>query len=198
MRTSGRGGYAAISAGDPTAVPAPPAWAAATTYKLDQVVSVGSGAATVQAQCVLPHTAAATGLSVAAGVLSGADASNWRLVPTGALVSLRNWTYDSSEATTTETYVNEMSDRTVGTTLTTTGQLVVADNDEDGFDVAQRALKVQNEFALKLYPKGIASGNPMYAGTARITSESSGFSTSVQERTFAFAIQGDWVRSRQA
>ena len=198
MRVNGRGGYAAISAGNPTAVTAPPDWAATEEYQLDQVVSAGAGAMKVEAQCIIAHTAAASGLTVTSGSLSGPDASNWRQVPTGALTALRNWSFDISESTEAITYVNEQSDRDVGTTITTTGQLVVADDDEDGYDVARRALETGNTFTMKLYPKGVATGRPVRTGATRITGESGAFSTSLQERTFAFSVQGKYTRTYQA
>lgn len=198
-RRSGRGGYVAISAGSPTAVPDATVWAASTTYVLDNVVQVTTGADTSVAVCVLPHESTAGGLTAAAdGAIAGTDAANWEAVETGTLVALRNWTFDISEQTETETYVRESEDRTVGTSVTTTGQIVVADNDEDGFDEAQRALTISNQFTMRLFPKGQASGRPVWTGTARITGESGAFSTTTQERTFAFAIQGSWTRTRQA
>ena len=112
-----------------------------------------------------------------------------------SLAALRNWSFQTTEQ---ETYCIEAEDRAVGTNKSTTGQLVVADDDADGADVAQRALAVGNEFALKLYPKGLGSGKPMWSGTARITEEGGGFATSVLERTFAFSVQGPWTRTRQA
>lgn len=198
MRENGRGGQLAISAGNPTAVPTPDAWAASTAYKLDQVVTVGSGADATQALCILAHTAGASGLTASSGVLSGDDAPNWMAIEDGTLVALTNWTYDTSEQTTPETLVIEDQDRVVGTTTTTTGQIVVQDDDEDGFDEAQRALVVSNQFTMKLYPKGIGSGKSVFTGTARITGESGGFSTDTLARTFAFAIQGNWTRTLQA
>ena len=198
-RTNGRGGFAAISAGSPTAVPDPPDWATATAYGLDDLVKVETGGETSYARCVLAHNSAANGLTAAAnGALAGADSANWRAIQQGTLVALRNWSFQTTETTEQETYCIEEEDRTVGTNKSTTGQLVVADDDEDGADVAQRALEVSNEFTLKLYPKGLGSGKPMWTGTARITEESGQFSTLVQERTFAFGIQGSWTRTRQA
>ena len=180
-------------------MPAAKVWAAGTAYKLDDVVQVTTGGATSHARCVLPHQSKAAGLTAAAGgALEGADAANWRSIEQGTLVALRNWSYQISETTEQETYVIEGQDRTIGTNEATTGQIVVADDDGDGADLAQRALEVGNEFTLKLYPKGLGSGQPMWTGTARITEESGAFSTSVLERTFAFGIQGAWTRSRQA
>lgn len=198
-RVNGRGGFAAISAGSPTAVPAPKAWAAQTTYKLDDVVRVTTGNDKSDARCVLPHEAAANGLTAGSdGVIAGPDATNWKAIQAGTLVALRNWSFEVREETTAETYVIESADRTVATTTNATGQLVVADDDADGADVAQRALAVGNEFTLKLYPKGVGTGLPQWTGTARITQESGAFATSTLERTFAFAVQGAWTRARQA
>ena len=198
-RVNGRGGYASITGGSPTAVPEPAVWTQGEPYTLDDVVKVTTNAKTSYARCVLPHTAAAAGLTAgAAGAIAGADAAKWKEIEQGTLVALRNWSYQTSEATETETYVIEAADRTVGTSVTTTGQLVVADDDADGADVAQQALAVGNEFALKLYPKGKGTGLPQWTGTARITEESGAFATNVLERTFAFSIQGAWTRTRQA
>ena len=196
-RTSGRGGYAVISGGDPTALTAPPAWAASTDYVIDNEVTIGAGADLRTVQCVTAHSSAALGLVNTAGVLSGPQLANWREVPNGALIALRNWSFSTTESTEEEDYVNESTSRTVGTSIATTGQLVVADNDEDGFDIAQRALIVQNQVTLELYTKGIGTGRPKYTGTARFTGESSAYSTTTQERTFDFGIQGSWVRTRQ-
>lgn len=198
-RVNGRGGYASISGGSPTAVPEPPMWATGKAYKLDDVVKITTSSNTSYARCVLPHNSAASGLTAAAdGAIAGADTSKWRSIEQGTLVALRNWSYQTSETTETETYCIESEDRTVGTSVTTTGQLVVADDDADGADVAQRALEVGNEFVLSLFPKGTGTGLPQWTGTARITEESGAFATSVLERTFAFSVQGSWTRSRQA
>ena len=198
-RVNGRGGFAAISGGSPTAVPEAKAWATGTAYGLDDVVQVTTGGNTSFARCVLPHQSKANGLTAAAGGgIEGTDSANWRSIAEGTLVALRNWSYSTSETTEQETYVIENEDRTVGTSKSTTGQIVVADDDGDGADVAQRALEVGNEFTLKLYPKGLGAGKPQWSGTARITEESGQFSTSVLERTFAFGVQGAWTRSRQA
>lgn len=198
-RTNGRGGFAAISAGSPTAVPDPPDWDDGGAYKLDDLVKITTAVDTSYARCVLSHNAQAGGLTAAAdGAIEGTQASNWRSIQQGALAALRNWSFSTTETTEQETYVVEEQDRIVGTLKTTSGQLVVADDDADGADVAQRALEVGNEFTLKLYPKGLGSGKPMWSGTARITREDGGFATSVLERTFAFGIQGAWTRTRQA
>lgn len=198
-RKNGRGGVAAISAGSPTAVPEPKVWATGTSYKLDDVVKIVTGGNTSYARCVLPHAASANGLTAAAdGVIGGNDSGNWKAIPQGTLVALRNWTFETAETTQTETYVIEDEDRTIGTQVATTGELVVADDDADGADVAQRALAVGNQFTLKLYPKGVGSGLPVYSGTARITRESGAFSTETQERRFSFGVQGSWTRARQA
>ena len=200
MRRNGNGGQLALSGGDPTAVADPPDWAAATDYVLDNVVTVGSGNTAVQARCVLGHTATSTGLSVTAGVLGGADAGNWRLIQKGSLVALRNWSFDQSETETTIGYVIETDaegDRTVGTAVSVSGQIVVADNDEEGFDVAQRALTLGNRLTANLYPKGVGTGRPVWTGSMRIGPESGAYSTEVQERTFAFSAT-NWVRTRQA
>ena len=197
-RRKGRGGQAAISGGSPTAVTAPSDWAASTEYERGDVVTVGSGGDAVQARCVLNHMSAASGLAVTGGALSGTQSDNWRLIQDGALIALRNWSYSTTEQTTQETYVIDQEDETVGTQLGTTGQLVVADDDEDGRDVAQRALAVGNEVTLRLYTEGVGSGRPQYTGVARFTQEDGAFSTAVNERTFNFSIQGSWTRSRQA
>ena len=210
-RTSGRGGMVAISGGSPTAVPEPADHEDNHAYVLDEIVKVTTSSNTSYAVCVINHTSAASdGITAGAnGAIAGADAANWRVMPQGNLSALRNWSFDTSETTSQESYVNETEDRTVGTTVATTGQIVVADNDEDGFDVAQRALTVGNQFTLRLYPRPAGphetpktylpkTGDAVFTGVARITGESGAFATNVQERTFAFAIQGSWTRSRVA
>ena len=210
-RTNGRGGMVAISAGSPTAVPDLPDHADGAPYVLDQQVKVTTGANTSYAICVLNHTsAAADGLTAAVnGGIAGDDVANWRPMVKGNLAGLRNWSYDRQETTSEEGYVNETEDRTVGTAIRTTGQIVVAENDEEGYDTAQRALEVGNQFTMRLYTRPAGphetpatylpkTGDVYWEGLARITSESGAFSTNVQERTFAFGIQGRWTRNRVA
>ena len=197
-RGGGRGGYVVLSGGTPTEVPAPQAWAAAKPYVLDNVVTVGSGATALQAQCILNHLSASSGLSVRSGELDGADKAKWRLVPSGAITALRNWSYNTTESTTTLTYVNEDDDRTVGTGFSTTGQIVFADDSGPAFDVAQNAAIAGNLVAMTIYPFGVKSGEPQYVGDVRFSSDSAAFSAEVQERTVDFAVQGAWTRSVQA
>ena len=198
-RTNGRGGFATISDGAPTVVPEPDGWGATKEYDLDDVVRVTTGNHKVDAICVIKHTSAASGLSATAvGGLEGADKGNWKAIPIGTLVALRNWSYEVRAETATETYVLDSTDRTVTTQVVTTGQLVVADDDADGADVAQRALAVGNQFNLTLFPKGKEAGKPQWSGKARITQESGAFSTNTLERTFAFTVDGAWTRTRQA
>ena len=194
-RVNGRGGMVAITSGNPTAVPNPPAWAAAEDYVLDDLVTVGSGTSAREALCVNGHTSTSTGLSVTSGALSGADADNWKLVAVGTITALRNWSYSTTETTEQETYVVDDADRTVGTTLATTGTLEYADDDAE--DVAQQAIRVGNEVALTLYPKGLGTGRPEISGTVRFTQVDSAFSTSVLVKTVNFAVQGAWTESDQ-
>ena len=195
-RRNGRGGYVAISGGSPTAVEAPADWAASTQYSLDDVVSVGSGADRIEALCVLGHESTASGLSESSGDLDGADKANWVKVENGAVTALQNWSFSTTEETATQTFTIESEDRTVGTQIVTTGQLVFAD--DDGKDVAQKAIALGNTVTLTLYPKGVGAGLPQYRGSARFTQDDAAFSTEMQQRTVNFAIQGSWTRSDQA
>ena len=81
MKDNGRNGFVAISAGNPTAVPTPDAWAATTAYRLDQVVTVGTGADEVQARCILAHTSGSgAALTSSGGTLGGDDSDNLSLI----------------------------------------------------------------------------------------------------------------------
>ena len=198
MRLDGRGGAVILSGGDPTAVPDSQTWTAGTAYKLDQVVKVGSGTP-LYAICILPHTAAASGLTATGGTLGGTDFNNgrWQEIEKGTITALESWSYETTEETTTKTYVISPADRTTGTQVTTSVTLVVAEDDYADFDATQAALAVSNTMALRLLPVGKGTGRPQYNGAIRVTGESGAFTTDEVNRTFTCQVQGAWVRSKQ-
>ena len=203
-RTSGRGGFIAISGGSPVAVPSPAAWkTTATDYVLDDIVTVGTGNDAVQAICIENHKSTATnGLTVSSGELSGADADKWDLLnEDGELTALTEWSFDDGSETGTQGFVRELRDRTIPGADTVTGTLVVA---EDQFrDVAQQALKKRNTFTMTLYPasRKDASGDALPAGEKRtyfegvvlVTSVAMAYSNELQVRTINWSAQGEWV-----
>ena len=199
-RTSGRGGYARITGGSPTAVAEPAAWAASTDYVRDNVVKVTTSTHEAYALCIRPHNSSASGLEADANGLdrSSPDIANWREIDQGTITALRSWSFTTSETTENEDYVIESASRTVGTQLTTTVELDFADDSGPGQDVVQNAIVTGNEFQLELYPKGKGEGLPMYSGTARVGGDAGAFSTSTQTRTPTLNIQGAWTRTVQS
>ena len=197
MRQSGRGGFVVMSSPTKNGVAVSGIEAAAhaddTDYLKGDTVIVEAGAEKKQAYCTQSHTSSTSGgLTITGGNLAGTDVDNWREVPVGTLVQLRNWTLTGSQATEDITVVLDDEDTTESRTDANTASLDVFMDPKDN---AQKAFEPNVNAKFELYPMGnTTTPYPKRTFTGTIADVNEGFSTTPLSISLSINIQGGVTR----
>lgn len=193
---SGKGGIviwesSATEAGDYTA------WATSTAYGIDDEVTTGSGATTRFFRALQDHTSSNTNQPpTGAGTPLPAGAMGiWREVARGQISALSTWSLDEQSETATFSVLDEDTARTLSTTTTATGQIVVG---YEPNDIVQQAMTVGSTGVMEIRQRGTGSGNPRLRFNANITSRNEAGEDSPQVLTIGFGVSGSIDRSNQA
>ena len=174
------------------------AWADATAYGIDDEVTTGSGASIRYFRALQDHTSASATNAppTGAGQAFQAQAGQfWREIVRGQMSALSTWSLDENAESRTFPVLDENVARTLSSTVTATGQLVVG---YEPNDIVQAALTAGATGVMEIRPRGTGSGNPSLRFNATITSRSEGGGEEAQVLTIGYGVSGTINRSNQA
>ena len=170
-------------------------WATATAYGLDDEVTTGTGAGTRYFRALQSHTSASDNQPpTGATAVTGIPAENWKEVQRGEISALSTWSLSEQGETVTFQVLDEDNARTLASTVTATGQLVVG---YEPNDVAQAAMQVGATGVMEIRPRGTASKGPKFRFNANITSRAMNGEQAPQTLTIAYGVSGSIDRAEQ-
>jgi len=168
------------------------AWAAATDYEDDDVVTTGTGPSIKYWKCLRSHTSAASGATASPTT----DNVYWQETRVGQIVALFSWNVNESANVTTRQVMGEQGARKISSTLEGTGSLqfgalAPGKSGKATGDIVNKLFKPGNRGVVTIYPFDDESGDPTISFQAETTGRDRTGDENIMEVGIDLVVSGD-------